>query len=210
MITNKILQNVERYYSQRIETYGPTAKGVDWNSIESQMLRFEQLLKVCDPSRPFSIIDYGCGYGALVEVLLDKGYLFEYQGFDVSDRMISEAAEMCKDLDNCRFVTDESLLATADYLVASGIFNVKLETPDEEWLDYLLSVLTKIDSLSKKGFAFNTLTKYSDKKYMRSDLYYADPCHLFDYCKTRFSRHVAILHDYGLYEFTVIVRKCDH
>jgi len=30
---------------------------------------------------------------------------------------------------------------------------------------------------------------------------------LFDYCKRTYSRDVALLHDYGLYEFTILVRK---
>jgi hypothetical protein len=42
---------------------------------------------------------------------------------------------------------------------------------------------------------------------MREDLYYADPARLFDHCKTRFARNVTLLHDYGLYEFTMLVRK---
>jgi hypothetical protein len=42
---------------------------------------------------------------------------------------------------------------------------------------------------------------------MRADLYYADPAQVFDYCKRRFSPNVALLHDYGLYEFTILVRK---
>jgi hypothetical protein len=42
---------------------------------------------------------------------------------------------------------------------------------------------------------------------MRNYLYYADPCALFDLCKRRYSKHVALLHDYGLYEFTILVRK---
>jgi hypothetical protein len=42
---------------------------------------------------------------------------------------------------------------------------------------------------------------------MRDDLYYADPRVIFDHCKRSFSRWVALLHDYGLYEFTIIVRR---
>jgi hypothetical protein len=42
---------------------------------------------------------------------------------------------------------------------------------------------------------------------MRPDLYYGDPCALFDHCKRRYARNVAVLHDYGLYEFTILVRK---
>lgn len=49
------------------------------------------------------------------------------------------------------------------------------------------------------------LTKYSDKEYLRDNLYYGDPMFIFDYCGT--FKNVALLHDYGLYEFTIIVRK---
>ena len=40
---------------------------------------------------------------------------------------------------------------------------------------------------------------------MRSDLYYADPHALFERVYRRYSRHVALVHDYGLYEFTIRV-----
>jgi hypothetical protein len=50
------------------------------------------------------------------------------------------------------------------------------------------------------------LSLYSDPERRRPDLFYADPLFLFDYCKTRFSKAVALLHDYPLYEFTVLVR----
>ena len=59
-------------------------------------------------------------------------------------------------------------------------------------------------------FAFNLLTAYSSPGLQRPDLYYADACFFFDHCMKRYSRHVALLHDYGLFEFTVLVRKPDH
>ena len=51
------------------------------------------------------------------------------------------------------------------------------------------------------------LSTYSDPDKRRDDLFYADPGSFFDLCKQRFSPRVALLHDYPLYEFTVIVRK---
>jgi hypothetical protein len=51
------------------------------------------------------------------------------------------------------------------------------------------------------------LTSYSDPDRMRPDLYYANPGEIFDQCKQRYSPQVALLHDYGLWEFTVLVRK---
>jgi SAM-dependent methyltransferase len=200
-------EKVGRYYSEKIEMYGPTARGVDWNSSESQVLRFEQLMKICEGKKTFSINDYGCGYGALIEYMVNCGYDFKYYGFDISEKMIDKAKGLYGKLDNCEFFTDESLLAVSDYSVASGIFNVKMRTDDKDWLEYILYMLERISTVSEKGFAFNVLTIYSDKERMRSDLYYADPCFLFDYCKTGFSKYVALLHDYGLYEFTILVRK---
>ena len=207
MSFNRIWEKVRQYYDQKLETYGATPRGVDWNSPESQELRFEQLLKVCDRTGTFSTNDYGCGYGALVVYMTDRGYAFQYRGFDISDQMIAKARELHKGLGHCEFFTDVSRLTAADYTVASGIFNVKLQTSHEEWTEYVLHTLGRISELSEKGFAFNVLTSYSDRDRMRPNLYYADPLFLFDYCKKNFSRFVSLLHDYPLYEFTILVKE---
>ncbi len=203
----KILGKVSRYYSGKLKVHGATARGVDWNSTESQQLRFVQLLKICDCRVPFSINDYGCGYGALVDHLLEGGHSFRYCGFDISSQMIAKARELHAAMSQATFVNEESSLTPADYTVASGIFNVKLQASATEWEKYILHILEAINGLSGKGFAFNALTKYSDPEFMRADLHYADPLFLFDYCKAKFSRFVSLIHDYPLYEFTILVRK---
>ena len=65
----EIISEVEKYYSDKIRTYGTSAKGVDWNSKESQELRFKQLLTVIDYENSFSVLDFGCGYGALFDYM---------------------------------------------------------------------------------------------------------------------------------------------
>ena len=202
----EILRHVEQYYSGKVAACGPTPQGTDWKSAESQAMRFEQLLRLIQPTGPFTINDYGCGYGALVDYLGQCDYDFRYSGFDISDRMIGEAQQAHARNPRCEFFSEKSRLAPADYTVASGIFNVKFETPASEWLEYILSVLAEFKQLSRKGFAFNVLTTYSDAQFMRTDLYYADPLFLFDYCKKHFSRMVCLIHDYTLYEFTIFVR----
>ena len=204
MGSDSILSQVKKYYSEKIRTHGPTARGVDWNSQESQQLRFTQLLKLIDHDRAFTVNDFGCGYGALADYLKRNGYNFRYTGFDISPEMTASAKELNPGMD---FICDKAELREADYTLASGIFNVKLNTLDEDWTNYMMGVLDTINSLSKIGFAFNALTKYSDAEFMRGDLYYADPLFFFDHCKTRYSRFVALLHDYQLYEFTILVRK---
>ena len=90
--------------------------------------------------------------------------------------------------------------------MASGIFNVRLGTSEDDWAAYMLDSIAQMASRARLGFAFNVLTLYSDPERRRPDLYYADPCKLFDHCKRTYSRNVALLHDYDLYEFTMLVR----
>ncbi|MDQ5846422.1 MAG: class I SAM-dependent methyltransferase [Acidobacteriota bacterium] len=207
MSFDDILSRVRRYYDAKIEMHGATAQGVDWNSTESQQMRFEKLIQVIDRSSAFTIDDFGCGYGALAKYLEKEAKPIRYVGFDISPRMIATAMELNTGISWIHFVNQQSDLPRADYAVASGIFNVKLDTPAAEWESYLTRTLANINSLSRRGFAVNFLTKYSDPGFMRPDLYYADPLFFFDYCKTNYSRFVTLLHDYPLYEFTILVRK---
>ena len=204
MNDDRILSRVQQYYDEKLRAHGATPRGVDWNSSESQELRFAQLAKLLDASHAFSVNDYGCGYGALADYLERALYQFQYVGFDISTQMIARAQELHP---QAKFISDREQLPQANYTLASGIFNVRLETDDAAWKEYMLAVLETMNSVSRTGFAFNALTKYSDAEFMRKDLYYADPLFFFDYCKTRYSRFVTLLHDYPLYEFTILVRK---
>jgi len=205
MKTDEITGRVERYYTGKVRAHGPTPAGVDWNSQESQVTRFDKLLDVCRGVEDFSLIDYGCGYGALLGHLRAQGRRCSYVGYDLSADMVKQATDLHGG--RAQFTTDESLLAPAAFTVASGIFNVRLDVPAPEWERYVHETLDRLHDLSETGFSFNVLTSYSDPEYMRPDLYYADPLLLFDRCKRRYSRRVALLHDYPLYEFTILVKR---
>ncbi len=104
-------------------------------------------------------------------------------------------------------VNDIDDIAVSDYSIVSGIFSVKMNHSNVEWLSYILETLVKINEKTTSGFAFNMLTKYSDKEFMKDNLYYADPLFIFDYCKKNFSKNIRLMHDYDLYEFTILVKK---
>lgn len=202
-----LLGDVASYYSQKLAEHGKTPLGVDWNGIPGQYLRFEQLIKLLPESQPYTLNDLGCGYGAMLGFLMDIQPPANYLGIDVSDEMVVAARQGYGHLPGARFITADRPDSVADFGVASGIFNVRMGRSDEQWFDYLRHTLDVLNSTSRLGFAFNCLTSYSDSEKMRSDLYYADPCQLFDLCKRSYSKQVALLHDYGLYEFTLVVRK---
>jgi SAM-dependent methyltransferase len=200
------LDHVKSYFDKRIREHGASPRGSDWNSETSQNIRFDQLLRVVE-AQTFSILDYGCGYGAMADYLVTKGFDADYYGYDILESAIETARQAHQDASHRTFFTDKSKLPTCDYTVASGIFNFRGEQSLEEWTEYVLGVLDEFNRLSRRGFSSNFLTKYSDAEKMRPDLYYADPLFLFDHCKRNFSRNVALLHDYRLYDFTLVIRK---
>jgi SAM-dependent methyltransferase len=208
-VNHPLHPRVRAYYDRTLQAHGPTPAGVDWNSLASQQLRFAQLARLWDGEREGSLLDVGCGYGALLPWLRGRNFDGPYVGFDLSAQMIQTAiaAATSSGLNGWRFLSERSELTAVDFVVASGIFNVRMDTDDADWHDYMISTIDDLAALARRGFAFNALTAYSDPDKQRQDLYYADPLAIFDYCKRNHSPLVTLVHDYPLYEFTMIVRR---
>jgi SAM-dependent methyltransferase len=180
---------------------------VDYNSPESQEARFFQLLKVMDISAKYSLLDFGSGYGGMYDYLVRLGHQLYYVGYDIAEPMLTKGRELHPNNPDCWFTSNINEVPVLDYAVVSGTFNMKLDADFDAWTQVVIEALHQMNAHASKGMAFNMLTKYSDAARMRPDLYYADPGFFFDYCKRHFSRNVALLHDYNLYDFTILVRK---
>ncbi|MFA6208469.1 MAG: class I SAM-dependent methyltransferase [Candidatus Obscuribacterales bacterium] len=202
-----IKKKVSSYYSAKLAEHGTVPKGVDWNDETTQNLRFDQLLQVLGDCTSASVLDYGCGYGALLGSLKAADWCGKYIGFDWSEVMIDSAQRLFAEHENVSFLSNSEEIPPCDYAIASGIFNVKLDSPDRDWLKHIFNTLDHLDSLCTKGFAVNFLTSYSDVVRMRDDLYYANPTFILEHCLRRYSKTVGLLHDYPLFEFTVLIKK---
>lgn len=205
-MNDRLADQAGRYYAEKLREHGATPRGVDWNDERTQRLRFERLLDLITPTdEPFSLNDYGCGYGALVDSLAESHRAFAYTGYDVSAEMVEEAARRYGDEPRARFTSDAAELEPADFTVASGVFNVKQEAPDDAWSAYVIETVDQLAGLSSRGFAFNALTAHADPERRRADLFYADPAAMVDHCLRTHGRDVVLRHDYELYEFTLLV-----
>lgn len=215
MITNKLcsvrshfLEGITSYYNARLAENGETPKGVDWNGLESQTNRFNQLCKIICPRKTnFSVNDLGCGYAALLDYLKSKKPSFQYVGIDISANMIAAAQKRHPHATNTRFKLAAKPDQISHYSVASGIFNVRLNKSDDDWESYIIEILDSLNQASSDGFSFNCLTSFSEMHKRKKYLHYANPFDLVKLCIKRYSRNVALLHDYGLFEFTILVRK---
>jgi SAM-dependent methyltransferase len=203
----KSFEDVKAFFDKKINDHGPVPAGLDCRDDAAVTVRYDQILKVVDRISGFSIMDYGCGYGGLAPYMDGKGFSdFHYIGRDFSSAMIENAIRENSASGRKFEVGVADQLPLVDYTVASGVFNIKLDTSFDEWEQYTLSVLQKLYDASTCGIAANFLTGYSDADRKRPDLFYPSPERMFTFGKS-LSRNVALLHDYEIYDFTLVIRR---
>ena len=133
MTVEQQLQKIEAMYTDNLSKKGVTSTAVGWNTPECQRLRFDKLsqLALAD-SEPFSVNDYGCGFGAHLQYLNDnKKSVSHYYGYDISKDMLIEAEKQLKGLDTKVYLLhDKSISTRADYSFVSGTFNVRFESTE--------------------------------------------------------------------------------
>jgi SAM-dependent methyltransferase len=207
MPNDRFVQRVAEFYSTRIKEFGETHDGVDWPSVDRQEIRFVQFERLLPKGESFRLLDLGCGYGALYDWLLARGFRPDYRGIDVSEEMIAHAKRRHEGDPRCRFETGDHPSAPADYVCASGIFNVKLDAPLDQWHRHVVVTVEAMSDTCTRGFAFNMLTSYREPHRKMDHLYYGDPIFWLDECLRKYGPDVALLHDYELWDFTIIVRK---
>jgi SAM-dependent methyltransferase len=152
-----------------------------------------------------TVADLGCGYGALFGFLDERlgRRLASYAGYDINEAMLAAARDHVRD-PRARFAHASQPDEVADYAFASGLFNVKLEVTDDEWESHVRATLELLFDSARRAIAFNAPTTHVDWREPR--LYYADPVRYFEWARVALSPQVALLHDYPLFEWTMIVR----
>jgi SAM-dependent methyltransferase len=200
---NHPLAKIANLTDDLLEAEGPTAKGLGWRDRENQLTRFAQLFRTFDTNDSFTVNDLGCGLADLYGFIKDEGLPMQgYRGYELSEKMLALARERLGD--DGEIVRADRITESADYSFACGIFNTKFDATNEEWLDYMKSVIRNLDERSERGFAFNSLSIYVD--FQEDHHFHADPAELFRFCQEEVSPRVALLHDYPLWEWTIAVR----
>jgi SAM-dependent methyltransferase len=202
----EILSGIAAYYASKLAAHGSTPQGVDWNGIESHERRHRQFLRLLDGTPNASVIDLGCGFGDFLRFLRAEGHEGRFIGYDIAPTMIEKARELHGEAADHEWRIGAEPADVADFAIASGIFNVKGDVPSEVWAGYVRQIIASLARAGRRGFAFNMLSLSSDPVRRRPNLYYADPADMLAHCLSRYGWSIALLQDYGLYEFTVLVR----
>ncbi len=147
--------NNTRFYEDSLTKHGNSAKGVHWNSQETQYKRFAVLTGFLSDLQNSSIVDAGCGCGHYLNYLHQYETLPDhYLGLDCEVGMIELAQQEHPIFDFALTNILEDSLPVADYYICSGAMNI-LSVAE------MYKFIKRCFEHSQKGFAFNFLSAMS-------------------------------------------------
>lgn len=204
---HKISELLLEHYAEKFSKHGATSYGVDWGGDpELTQARQKKMLGVIKGSESVSLLDVGCGYGDLANLILRDGLPIEYSGIEIVTAMVDHALGTYK---NFRFHNGDFLvenLPQYDYIVCNGILTQKLTATTLEMNVYAQSLIRKMYSLAKIGVAFNVMNTHVN--FQSSNLYYRNPTELMSWCTSELTPHIVIDSAYQpWYEYTVYLYK---
>lgn len=130
------------YFENRASSAMNDTEAVDWSK-RVQTAGFSDLLSAVDIENR-SIVDYGCGTGALVAHLRNNGIRATYTGVDFSPSMISRAQ---RNFSNEQFLLGSVEVVEArppiDVVVAIGTFNIDFAGIEQKTHHALSSLFRK-------------------------------------------------------------------
>lgn len=206
MSDEEIEAQVSDYYSDAFSKFGATPKGVDWNSEQSQHIRFCRLLKHLKIEPSSRILDFGCGYGELLKYMGNQQIPCQYEGYDLVESSI-EAARKSYGRTGAKFSTSFSPELTWDFVVMSGVFNVKGNVDFEKWTNYSISKIQFLLKKSERGLSFNMLTAFNDLHMRKNYLYYSEPQFFISKLELQKPFTIIVDHSYQMWEYTVTILK---
>lgn len=182
-------------YNDRLARFGDDIRTLGSGTVERRRLRFD-VLSAVGIEDGCSVIDLGCGFGDFAGYLEARGLRVEYLGIDINTSLLEIAGRKYPRarFASLDFLTDD--IPAADFVVASGTFNLALRTDDN--YAYVGRVLRRAYGIARRGVAMDFHTSFVD--YRVPDVFYYEPSRLLTEAKA-ITKRVTLRHDYPLYEF---------
>lgn len=203
---------LSEFYESCLQKFGPTPQGVDWPNQTDVSKRFTVMLDILshEPTHTtLSLLDLGCGYGALLNHLNTHKPAIDikYTGIDISDKMVQTAQTLFPhNLFQCQDILKNPIeFNYFDYVVLNGVLTEKRTLSWDEMVNFAQSLLTQAFKICRKGMAFNVMSPNVD--WCDPNLFYWSFDELTTFLCQKCSRNIVIRQDYGLYEYTVYVYK---
>lgn len=146
---------IKHYHQHRIKRGQYSRAGKQgWISDEAQKVRHEVIMSLADFNNA-SVLDVGCGYGDLKDLLEERFRRFDYIGIDQQPEFIEEARKKYEGQPGVWFYEADVAacqLPQMDIVVASGLLSYRSES-----YQYYFGMIKRLFEAAEKSFIFNML-----------------------------------------------------
>ena len=205
----KSLKNLVEIYEKNFVEHGDKHKGVGWKSKKEASKRYLIMAsEIKKNKKNKSILDFGCGLSHFLKFIKQNNMgKFKYFGLDMSEKMISASK---KKYPKNKFILVDPLknpkkVPNADYVVINGLFTQKLKYTEKEMFSFLKKILVLFFKKTNIALMFNVMSPYVDWKNRLN--FYLDLNKLINFVSKHLSKNFVLKHNYGLYEYTIIIFK---
>ena len=190
-------QNITYLFASALEQHGPQSpQAVLWGTRKTQYFRFKILCDIADlfGSQVYTILDYGCGLGDLLEYLRFQGFRGDYIGVDITKELIHEAKKKFRSDHQSTFIHIHSERDVKkyrpDFFLLSGVFNIQDSGVEQKMRDALRAAFKQ----SRLGGAMNVLSTFAAHR--SKGMHYVNPFTLATWCMKELTPFVTVRHDY--------------
>lgn len=198
-----------RHYEACLRRHGDSHLGVDWPNADDARTRYDVMLDVVRPSvGPVRLLDVGCGSGALLTRIRERGLShIQYEGLDISDAFVALARHKFPDIQfhTLDLLATDRPLPACDYAVMNGVFTEKLTLSFDEMFSYFRTFVGKVFEGVRCGLAVNVMSTHV--QWQRDDLFHLPIDAAAAFVTDALSRHFIVRADYGLFEYTLYIYR---
>lgn len=198
-----------------VSAHGATPQAV-WldrtDALDKGVRRCDALLRMVGSQPDFTILDLGCGPGLSLDYLEMRfgDMSSRYLGIDISRDLVSVAQSRWP---SHRFevrdiITQHLARDALDYTILNGVLTARYTNSVSEMERFAMALLAAAFDATRIGLSFNVMSPHVE--WERDDLFHWSLDASVGFCKRMLSRHVNVIADYGLYEYTVQVLRNPH
>lgn len=187
------LTNLTNYYDRLVAGHDDDRAAVGWHTSYAQDVAFLSLTALDGLVDGVSVLDLGCGLGAMKTFFDRRGLAVRYTGYDISSKMVEGARGRHPDVRfEVRDILKDPPKETFDFVLASGLLTYRVGDQGQ----YTRDMIRRMYALCDTAMAFNLLSGYT---FLQSpalqrdanDLDYGWPDVTYRFCKM-LAKHVVI------------------
>ncbi len=192
-------------YTDRLNIFGYSPETLGWGKNGRQDIRFSVLSQPILQLPDCSVLDVGCGFADLYTYLLNNGWNGRYVGIDLVPSLLKVAKDRKPNIELYNYDIEEAkTLGKFDFVVASGIFNAKLNNTDNK--NHIVHTLTDMLEIVQNMVCVDFMSTYVD--FQKEGSWHTDPAWLINQLN-KLTKRFSLRYDYMPFEFAVFLHKDD-